>query len=168
MSTTQCPTELRPASFASMSSAPTQSYRQAVLRAGLGRCFFGMFLSWLMASTGICQFRHSGLHLLFEHRCAGRHNDPEYYLQLMTMHGTIMVFFVLTPPRSPRSAILFAHPNRRETCFRIQHDVVLGHLRGFLPIVARFLSVMGPPGGWTQYAPLSAIVPLAVPARVGA
>jgi len=37
-----------------------------------------------------------GLHLLSKTGAPGDIMTPEYYLQLMTMHGTIMVFFVLT------------------------------------------------------------------------
>ena len=60
--------------------------------------FVGMVLSWLMRihlgwneclpfQACIC-FPRSG--------APGDVMTPEYYLQLMTMHGTIMVFFVLT------------------------------------------------------------------------
>src|ERR1700691_5233855 len=57
----------------------------------------GMFVSWLMRihlawnSPPI-----PGLHLLSANGAPGDQMTPEYYLQLMTMHGTIMVFFVLT------------------------------------------------------------------------
>jgi cytochrome c oxidase subunit 1 len=37
-----------------------------------------------------------GLQLLSKTGAPGGVLTPEYYLQLMTMHGTIMVFFVLT------------------------------------------------------------------------
>jgi len=59
--------------------------------------FVGMFLSWFMRihlawnDTAI-----PGLQLLSKTGAPGGVMTPEYYLQLMTMHGTIMVFFVLT------------------------------------------------------------------------
>jgi cytochrome c oxidase subunit 1 len=57
----------------------------------------GMFLSWLMRiHLGWGNFAIPGLHLLSSTGAPGDVMTPEYYLQLMTMHGTIMVFFVLT------------------------------------------------------------------------
>jgi cytochrome c oxidase subunit 1 len=43
---------------------------------------------------------------------------PEYYLQLMTMHGTIMVFFVLTTAPFAAFGNYFSCPSRwaRKTC----------------------------------------------------
>ncbi|MGB5155624.1 MAG: cbb3-type cytochrome c oxidase subunit I, partial [Candidatus Sulfotelmatobacter sp.] len=59
--------------------------------------FVGMFLSWLMRlHLGFANFAIPGLHLLSKNGAPGDVMTPEYYLQLMTMHGTIMVFFVLT------------------------------------------------------------------------
>src|SRR5450759_1196103 len=59
--------------------------------------FIGMVLSWIMrihlAWPG---FAIPGLQLLSKNGAPGGVLTPEYYLQLMTMHGTIMVFFVLT------------------------------------------------------------------------
>jgi cytochrome c oxidase subunit I len=56
-----------------------------------------MFLSWLMRiHLGWGNFAIPGLHLLSKNGAPGDVMTPEYYLQLMTMHGTIMVFFVLT------------------------------------------------------------------------
>src|SRR6202034_3309725 len=57
----------------------------------------GTFLSWLMRlHLGFANFAIPGLHLLSSSGAPGDVMTPEYYLQLMTMHGTIMVFFVLT------------------------------------------------------------------------
>src|SRR5437763_15925634 len=57
----------------------------------------GMVLSWLMRiHLGWPAFAIPGLHLLSSNGAPGNVMTPEYYLQLMTMHGTIMVFFVLT------------------------------------------------------------------------
>ena len=56
-----------------------------------------MVLSWLMRiHLGLANFAIPGLHLLSKNGAPGDVMTPEYYLQLMTMHGTIMVFFVLT------------------------------------------------------------------------
>jgi cytochrome c oxidase subunit 1 len=57
----------------------------------------GMFLSWLMRiHLGWTNFAIPGLHILSANGAPGDVMTPEYYLQLMTMHATIMVFFVLT------------------------------------------------------------------------
>src|SRR6202022_4525438 len=58
--------------------------------------FTGMVLSWLMRlHLGWASLAIPGLHLLSSNGAPGNIMTPEYYLQLMTMHGTIMVFFVL-------------------------------------------------------------------------
>ena len=57
----------------------------------------GMVLSWLMRlHLGWTNFAIPGLHLLTKNGAPGNVMTPEFYLQLMTMHATIMVFFVLT------------------------------------------------------------------------
>ena len=59
--------------------------------------FVGMVLSWIMRlHLGWTNLAIPGLHLLSKNGAPGDLMTPEYYLQLMTMHGTIMVFFVLT------------------------------------------------------------------------
>ena len=93
----------------------------------------GMVLSWLMRlHLGWINYPIPGLHLLSKAGAPGDVMTPEYYLQLMTMHGTIMVFFVLTtaPVRRLRQ-FLSAHPGgrRRHALPALQHDVVLGHFR---------------------------------------
>src|SRR5690242_9436819 len=57
----------------------------------------GMVLSWFMRiHLGWTNAAIPGLHLLSSNGAPGDLMTPEYYLQLMTMHATIMVFFVLT------------------------------------------------------------------------
>ncbi len=59
--------------------------------------FLGMILSWLMRlHLGWANSRIPGLQLFSANGAPGGVMTPEYYLSLMTMHGTIMVFFVLT------------------------------------------------------------------------
>src|SRR2546429_1961733 len=56
-----------------------------------------MVLSWLMRlHLGFPTVPIPGLYKLSPNGAAGGVITPEYYLSLMTMHGTIMVFFVLT------------------------------------------------------------------------
>src|SRR3984957_18197839 len=57
----------------------------------------GIFLSWLMRlHLRWAYVEIPGLHLLSSNGAPGNLMTPEYSLQLMTMHATIMVFFVLT------------------------------------------------------------------------
>src|ERR1700722_2253220 len=70
-----------------------QYYALALLAA-----LIGMVLSWMMRiHLGWTNAAIPGLQLLSKNGAPGCVMTPEYYLQLMTMHGTIMVFFVLTP-----------------------------------------------------------------------
>lgn len=86
---------------------------------------------------------------------------PEFYLSMMTMHGTIMVFFVLTI--APQAAFgnyflplqigasQMAYPRLGQTSFW------LTFLAFFLLITAFFVTGGAPLSGWTAYPPLSAI-----------
>jgi cytochrome c oxidase subunit 1 len=88
-----------------------------------------------------------GLHLLSKNGAPGDVMTPEYYLQLMTMHGTIMVFFVLTTaPFAAFGNFLPAHSSRRggHALPALQHDVVLGDVRRLPNSGARVLRGRGP------------------------
>jgi cytochrome c oxidase subunit I len=124
--------------------------------------FVGMFLSWLMRiHLGWTNFAIPGLHLLSSNGAPGDVMTPEYYLQLMTMHATIMVFFVLT------TAPFAAFGNYFLPIQVGAEDMPFPHFNmmsfwvtfvGFLVLVSSFFVSDGPTlGGWTQYAPLSAI-----------
>src|SRR5262249_17878488 len=91
----------------------------------------------------------------------GGNISPESYLALMTMHGTFMVFFVLT--LAPQNAFgnyflplqigaeRMAFPRLNMTGFWLA-------FLSFLIMLAAFFVEGGPPiSGWTHYAPLSAI-----------
>ena len=59
--------------------------------------YIGLVLSWVMRiHLAWPNAAIPGLQLLSKTGAPGGVLTPEYYLQLMTMHGTIMVFFVLT------------------------------------------------------------------------
>src|SRR5271165_7418482 len=69
-----------------------QYYGMALLAA-----LCGMVLSWLMRiHLGWTNAAIPGLQLLSKTGAPGGVITPEYYLQVMTMHATFMVFFVLT------------------------------------------------------------------------
>src|SRR5438046_5588271 len=71
---------------------------------GLLAVCIGMALSWLMRFHLVWPTtRIPGLELLSKAGAPGGIITPEYYLSLLTMHGTLMVFFVLT--NAPFSAL---------------------------------------------------------------
>ncbi len=122
----------------------------------------GMVLSWLMRiHLGWTNYAIPGLHYLSANGAPGNVMTPEYYLQLMTMHATIMVFFVLT------TAPFAAFGNYFLPIQVGAEDMPFPHFNmmsfwvtfvGFLVLVSSFFVSDGPTlGGWTQYAPLSAI-----------
>src|SRR5271168_3504786 len=134
-----------------------QYYALALLAA-----FIGMFLSWMMRiHLGWTNFAIPGLQLLSKNGAPGGVMTPDYYLQLMTMHGTIMVFFVLT------TAPFAAFGNYFLPIQVGAEDMPFPHFNmmsfwvtfvAFLVLVASFFTSDGPTlGGWTQYAPLSAV-----------
>jgi cytochrome c oxidase subunit 1 len=86
---------------------------------------------------------------------------PEDYLALLTMHGTLMVFFVLStvPQNGFGSYFLPLQLGASETSFpRLNLAGFWITLVSFLVLVsAFFVPGGGSLAGWTQYAPLSAL-----------
>ena len=86
---------------------------------------------------------------------------PEYYLSLMTMHGTIMVFFVLTnaPFAAFGNYFLPIQIGAEDMAFpRFNMMSFWTTFVAFLVLMAAFFVSDGPPiSGWTAYAPLSSI-----------
>jgi cytochrome c oxidase subunit 1 len=87
--------------------------------------------------------------------------DPEFYLALVTMHGTIMVFFVLTAGLSGTFAnfLIPLQIGARDMASGFMN--MLSYWFFFLSSVIMFCSLFvetGPAGaGWTMYPPLSAL-----------
>src|SRR5579872_4185047 len=122
----------------------------------------GMVLSWLMRlHLGWTDLKIPGLHLLSPTGAPGDVMTPEYYLQLMTMHGTIMVFFVLTtaPFAAFGNYFLPIQVGAEDMPFpRFNMMSFWVTLTAFIVLIASFFVSDGPTlGGWTQYAPLSAV-----------
>ena len=122
----------------------------------------GMFLSWLMRiHLGWGSYAIPGLHLLSSSGAPGDVMTPEYYLQLMTMHGTIMVFFVLTTAPFAAFGNFFLPIQTGAEDMPFPHFNMMSFwvtFVAFLVMVTSFFVADGPTlGGWTQYAPLSAI-----------
>src|SRR6202162_248162 len=122
----------------------------------------GMVLSWLMRiHLGWTDATIPGLQLLSPTGAPGGKMTPEYYLQLMTMHATIMVFFVLTtaPFAAFGNYFLPIQVGAEDMPFpRFNMLSFWFTFVGFLVLVSSFFVGTGPTlGGWTQYAPLSAL-----------
>src|ERR1043165_5280427 len=139
--------------------------------------FAGMFLSVLMRMR-LTWPDHAwpGLGTLFQLGAKGGVMTPEFYLSLVTMHGTMMVFFVLTTAPQGGFGNYFlpiqigaddmAFPNLNMLSFWVT-------LVGFLVLVTAIFAegsttvaswfnakpsgTIGPIGGWTAYPPLSAL-----------
>ena len=122
----------------------------------------GMALSWIMrihiawGSAGI-----HGFQAIFGMNAPAGVLTPEYYLSLLTLHGTIMIFFVLTtaPQNAFGSYFLPLQIGAKETAFPVLNMVSFWTTLLALGILLSSLFVTdGPPiSGWTAYPPLSAI-----------
>src|SRR6266542_2968865 len=122
----------------------------------------GMVLSWVMRfHLGWPETPVPGLGKLAPTGAAGGVITPEYYLALMTMHGTIMVFFVLTtaPFAGFGNFFLPIQVGVEDMAFpRINMTSFWVTLLALLVLLSAFFVGDGPPlSGWTAYAPLSAV-----------
>jgi cytochrome c oxidase subunit 1 len=114
--------------------------------------FVGMFLSLLMR-----------IHLVWPSAVLPFVGEikPETYLSLLTMHGTIMVFFVLTtaPQGGFGNYFLPIQIGAPDMAFPVLNMLSFWTtFVGFVVILAAFFVTGGAPlHGWTGYAPLSAL-----------
>ncbi|MGA2021978.1 MAG: cbb3-type cytochrome c oxidase subunit I [Candidatus Sulfotelmatobacter sp.] len=114
--------------------------------------FVGMFLSLLMR-----------IHLLWPSAVLPLVGEikPETYLSLLTMHGTIMVFFVLTtaPQGGFGNYFLPIQIGAPDMAFPVLNMLSFWTtFVAFVCIIAAFFVTGGAPlHGWTGYAPLSAL-----------
>jgi cytochrome c oxidase subunit 1 len=114
--------------------------------------FVGMFLSLLMR-----------IHLVWPNAVLPLVGEikPETYLSLLTMHGTIMVFFVLTtaPQGGFGNYFLPIQIGAPDMAFPVLNMLSFWTtFVGFVVIIAAFFVTGGAPlHGWTGYAPISAL-----------
>jgi cytochrome c oxidase subunit 1 len=114
--------------------------------------FVGMFLSLLMR-----------IHLVWPNAVLPLVGEikPETYLSLLTMHGTIMVFFVLTtaPQGGFGNYFLPIQIGAPDMAFPVLNMLSFWTtFVAFVTIIAAFFVTGGAPlHGWTGYAPLSAL-----------
>ncbi len=124
--------------------------------------FVGMFLSWLMRIHLVWPTaKIPGLELLSKAGAPGGVMTPEYYLSLLTMHGTLMVFFVLTnaPFAAFGNYFLPIQIGAEDMAFpRFNMMSFWTTFIAFIVLITAFFIPDGPPiSGWTGYAPLSAV-----------
>src|SRR5213595_102304 len=129
---------------------------------GLLAVCIGMALSWLMRFHLVWPTtRIPGLELFSRAGAPGGIITPEYYLSLLTMHGTLMVFFVLTnaPFAAFGNFFLPIQIGAEDMAFpRFNMMSFWATLVAFLVLILAFVIPDGPPiSGWTSYAPLSAV-----------
>ncbi len=124
--------------------------------------FVGMFLSLLMRLHLVWPTEaYPWLEKLFPVGAQGGVMTPELYLSLLTMHGTIMVFFVLTtaPQSGFGNYVLPIQIGAADMAFPTLN--MLSFWITFVSFVLMILAFFAPGGaplsGWTAYPPLSAL-----------
>jgi cytochrome c oxidase subunit I len=122
----------------------------------------GMVLSWLMRlHLGWPNLAIPGLHWITQNGAPGDLMTPEFYLQLMTMHGTIMVFFVLTTAPFAAFGNFFLPIQVGAEDMPFPRFNMMSFWITFVAFVVLILSFFVSDGptiaGWTSYAPLSAV-----------
>ncbi|MBV6433709.1 MAG: Alternative cytochrome c oxidase subunit 1 [Bryobacteraceae bacterium] len=130
--------------------------------------FLGMTLSALMRYHLVYPGEKQHLfQLLWPNGAPDGIMTPELYLSLMTMHGTIMVFFVLTtaPQSGFGNYFLPLQIGAPDMAFPVLNMLSFWTtLLSFLVLCSAFFADGGAPlGGWTAYPPLSATGAIAGP-----
>src|SRR5271157_1437644 len=135
---------------------------------GLFSVFLGMSLSLLMRFHMVNpNVVVKWFATLWPTAAAGGIMTPELYLSLMTMHGTIMVFFVLTtvPQGGFGNYFLPIQIGAEDMAFPVLN--MMSFWTTFLALVvmvsAFFVQGGAPLSGWTAYPPLSGAGPLTGP-----
>jgi len=134
----------------------------------LAAVFVGMVLSWLMRFHLVWSTtRVPLLELIAKTGAPGGMITPEYYLSLLTMHGTLMIFFVLTnaPFAAFGNFFLPIQIGAKDMSFpRLNMMSFWITFSAFIVIILAFFIPDGPPtSGWTAYPPLSAVGSVAGP-----
>src|SRR5437660_6544418 len=129
---------------------------------GLFSVFIGMTLSLLMRFHMVHpESKVSWFASIWHTAAQGGVMTPELYLSLMTMHGTIMVFFVLTtvPQSGFGNYFLPIQIGAEDMAFPVLN--MMSFWTTFLALVvmvaAFFVQGGAPLAGWTGYPPLSGV-----------
>ena len=128
----------------------------------LGSVLLGLLLSLVMRfhlvypATSVKLFQ-----LLWPRQAQGGVMTPELYLSLLTLHGTVMVFFVLTlaPVNAFGNLMLPRQLGAEHMAFpRLNLLSFWVSLASFFLLLASVMTEDGGPlSGWTAYPPLSAL-----------
>jgi cytochrome c oxidase subunit I len=126
------------------------------------------FLSLIAVLAGTVLSLVMRFHLIYPMTpIAGNVMAPEYYLSLLTLHGTLMVFFVLTlaPVNAFGNLVLPEQLGASRMAFpRLNMLSFWISAAAFVILIASFFAVGGGPlSGWTAYPPLSAVGAIAGP-----
>src|SRR4051794_19688557 len=101
------------------------------------------------------------LETFFGHYAKGGQIQPEFYYALITMHGTVLVFFVLTAGLSGTFAnfLIPLQVGARDMAspFLNMLSYWFFFIAGIVMLSSLFLETGGASGGWTSYPPLSAL-----------
>ncbi len=121
----------------------------------------GLLAMAIRLQLGFPESSFPGLEKLFPQAFAGGVMDPAFYTMLFTMHGTIMVFFVLsTAPVSGFGNFLIPlQTGARDMAFPFLNGLSFWtFLPGCIIVLASFFVGAGAASaGWTSYPPLSAL-----------
>jgi cytochrome c oxidase subunit 1 len=124
--------------------------------------FIGMVLSWVMRIHVAWSNAHIwGLGALLSKSAPDGVVTPEYYLSLMTLHATLMIFFVITtaPQNAFGNFFLPLQIGAEETAFPFLNMLSFWTTVVALVVLLASLFVSDGPAnsGWTAYPPLSAV-----------
>ncbi len=136
----------------------------------LGAVLIGVVLSLLMRFHLVYpQVPVAWFASIWPTKASGGIMTPELYLSILTLHGTLMVFFVLTlaPLNAFGNLVLPEQLGCGRMAFpRLNLTAFLATFVSFLILIASFLvSDGGPLSGWTAYPPLSAVGAIAGPGQ---
>jgi len=111
------------------------------------------------------------LETLFGHWAQGGKISPEFYYALITMHGTILVFFVLTAGLSGTYANLLIplQIGARDMAspFLNMLSYWFFFMAGCVMLASLFITTGPAAGGWTIYPPLSALGEASIGSKLG-
>ena len=108
---------------------------------------------------------------LFGHWARGGKIQPEFYYALITMHGTVLVFFVLTAGLSGTFANLLIplQVGARDMASPLMNMLSYWFfvLASIIMLISLFVQTGPAAGGWTSYPPLSALRDASDGSKVG-
>jgi cytochrome c oxidase subunit I len=127
----------------------------------IGRQYFFLSLAAVLAGAWLSLLMR--IHLVWPKAAIPFFGEikPENYLAYLTMHGTLMVFFVLSLVPQSGFGTYFLPLQLGSSRMAFPRLAALGFwtaLASFFVLIAAFFVPGGPSGaGWTQYPPLSAL-----------